>query len=204
MLRTFGAGALALAMTLLTLDPAAAKAAGPASCPKYRIVVTIGGVGIVRCVYAPAPKARQRHSDMITDFSASRRQGRSRSYRAHHHVHRYVAHARGGHGNLCTAQGRCATVASFAVGAFRGLVSDLEQLGYAIGSPGCLSGGHMRNSKHHWGGACDLFNQVARNRTALRQPPPAVQIEVAQRHGLISGCSWHRSPDCGHFEISRR
>ncbi len=111
---------------------------------------------------------------------------------------------RSGHGNLCTAQGRCATVASFAIGAFRGLVADLEHLGYAIGSPGCLSGGHMRNSKHHWGGACDLFNQVARNRTALRQPPPAVQIEVAQRHGLISGCSWHRSPDCGHFEVARR
>jgi hypothetical protein len=107
-------------------------------------------------------------------------------------------------GNLCTGQGHCATVAAWAVDKFRGLVSDLEAMGYAIGSPGCLSGGHMRNSKHHWGGACDLFNQVARNRTALRQPPPTVQIEVARRHGLISGCEWRRSPDCGHFEVSRR
>jgi hypothetical protein len=83
---------------------------------------------------------------------------------------------------------------------FVGLVSDLQFLGYNVGRPGCLSSGHMWHSKHHWGGACDLFDQVARNVTRLRQPPPAVQIEVASRHGLVSGCSW-RHPDCGHFEV---
>ena len=92
-------------------------------------------------------------------------------------------------------------VVSSASQQFRGLVEDLVQMGYNVGRPGCLSSGHMPGSKHHWGGACDLFNQVARNRTALRQPPPSVQIAVAARHGLVSGCQW-RSPDCGHFEVA--
>lgn len=121
-----------------------------------------------------------------------------------HSRHRTVRPVARHAGNLCTAQGRCSTVVGWAVEKFRGLVADLEHLGYAIGSPGCYSPtGHMRNSKHHWGGACDLFNQVARDRTALRQPPPSIQIEVAAKHGLISGCSW-RNRDCGHFEVSRR
>jgi hypothetical protein len=83
---------------------------------------------------------------------------------------------------------------------FAGLAAEFSSMGYNIGTPGCMSNCHMRNSKHHWGGACDLFNQIARNRTALRQPPPSVQIAVAARHGLTSGCVWH-SPDCGHFEV---
>lgn len=115
-------------------------------------------------------------------------------------------HARSGHhvslpgiGRVCTSDGRCARVVSWATSAFQGAILEFESLGYAVGSPGCLSPGHMRHSKHHWGGACDLFNQVARNRTALRQPPPPVQIAVAERHGLISGCMW-KHPDCGHVE----
>lgn len=87
-----------------------------------------------------------------------------------------------------------------ASGQFHAMAAEFVAMGYSVGRPGCLSLGHMAHSKHHWGGACDLFNQVARNRTALRQPPPAVQIEVATRHGLTSGCIW-RNPDCGHFEV---
>jgi hypothetical protein len=82
---------------------------------------------------------------------------------------------------------------------FQGLIRDLEDAGYKIGGPGCLSGGHMRHSKHHWGGACDFFGQYARDRTRLRQPPPQLQIALARKHGLISGCMW-RNRDCGHFE----
>lgn len=96
--------------------------------------------------------------------------------------------------------GHAMNVASGYESSFAGLVSEFQAMGYATGTPGCLSSGHMRRSKHHWGGACDLFNQVSRNRTALRQPPPAVQVAVAARHGLTSGCAW-RSPDCGHFEV---
>jgi hypothetical protein len=86
---------------------------------------------------------------------------------------------------------------------FAALAADFEAMGYAIGTPGCLSAGHMRHSKHHWGGACDFFNQIARDRTALRQPPPAVQIAMALKHGLVSGCMW-RNRDCGHYEIPSR
>lgn len=94
-------------------------------------------------------------------------------------------------------------VVSYASERFRGLANEFRSMGYAIGNPGCLSSGHMRHSKHHWGGACDLFDQVARNRTRLPQPPPSVQIAVANRHLLVSGCVW-RHPDCGHFEVAGR
>ncbi len=106
----------------------------------------------------------------------------------------------GGIARVC-AGSSCGSVAAWAAEKFRGLFADLAALGYQLGSPGCLSGGHMRHSLHHWGGACDLFNQVARNRTALPQPPPAVQIELAAKHGLTSGCAW-RNADCGHFDLS--
>lgn len=104
------------------------------------------------------------------------------------------------HGNICTKVGRCATVIASASSNFQGLIHELESMGYNIGSPGCLSGGHMRNSKHHWGGACDLFNQIARNRAALPMPSTSVQIALAERYGLISGCKWS-NPDCAHFEV---
>ena len=83
---------------------------------------------------------------------------------------------------------------------FQGLIRDLQAAGYRIGGPGCLSAGHMRHSKHHWGGACDFFGQYARDKTRLRQPAPELQIALAQKHGLISGCMW-RDRDCGHFEV---
>lgn len=89
------------------------------------------------------------------------------------------------------------------VAPFQALIRSLEALGYAVGHPGCLSGGHMPGSLHHVGAACDLFDQTARNITRLRQPPPAVQVALARQHGLRSGCEFRR-PDCGHFEIAAR
>jgi hypothetical protein len=83
---------------------------------------------------------------------------------------------------------------------FQALIRDLQDAGYKVGGPGCLSSGHMRHSKHHWGGACDFFGQYARDRTRLHQPPPQLQIALARKHGLISGCMW-RNRDCGHFEV---
>jgi hypothetical protein len=91
-------------------------------------------------------------------------------------------------------------VASAYAGRFAGLVADLQAMGYAVGTPGCLSSGHMAHSKHHWGGACDLFDQYARNRTRLPQPAPSVQIALGHKHGLTSGCEW-RNRDCGHWEV---
>ena len=101
---------------------------------------------------------------------------------------------------VCTAAGRCAPIASSAKSAFAALFRDLEAAGWNLGSPGCLASGHMPGSKHHTGNACDLFDQISRNRTLLRQPGPAAQIAFAARHGLTSGCAWVNR-DCGHFEI---
>jgi hypothetical protein len=105
--------------------------------------------------------------------------------------------ARGSYAMIQTRQGT-ARVIAWARDRFQGFIDEVQRLGYRVGSPGCLSVGHMRHSKHHWGGACDLFNQVARNRTRLRLPPN--HMEIAERHGLIDGCMW-RNPDCGHFEV---
>jgi hypothetical protein len=121
----------------------------------------------------------------------------------HHHSHKhYIKIAKNISSNvICTTKGACSRVVSWAKEKFQGLIHDLENSGYNIGHPGCLSGGHMHHSKHHWGGACDLFDQVARDKTRLHQPPPHVQIAMAHNHGLTSGCEW-RHRDCGHFEVS--
>lgn len=120
-------------------------------------------------------------------------------YRHHHrtsvYVHGDAVHS--GFANLSPG-GR---VISWAVNQFQGFINDVKAEGFSIGSPGCLSSGHMRNSKHHWGGACDFFNQYARNKTKLPLPPNHLQL--AAKHGLIDGCIWH-SPDCGHFEVPYR
>jgi hypothetical protein len=173
-----------------------------------RIVV---GVIALTCLLAAPAEARHRHvyhrglsarvvSSGFAMHTASRHSNRARAVAAVGGAE--AGGIAGGH-RVCASGGHCASVVASAVEAFQGLIRDFEKMGYAIGSPGCMSGGHMHNSKHHWGGACDLFNQVARNRTALRQPPPSVQIATAQRHGLTSGCAW-RSPDCGHFEVAGR
>lgn len=112
-------------------------------------------------------------------------------HHTHSHHHHYAAAHEADH---------ALHVASAYASRFAGLVADLKAMGYAVGTPGCLSSGHMAHSKHHVGLACDLFNQVARNKTALPQPSPSVQIAVAARHGLTSGCVW-KNKDCGHFEV---
>jgi hypothetical protein len=104
---------------------------------------------------------------------------------------------RGGYATIHTWQGM-ARVVAWARERFQGFIDEVQHLGYRVGPPGCLSSGHMRHSKHHWGGACDLFVQVARNRTRLKLPPN--HMDIAKRHGLIDGCMW-RNPDCGHFEV---
>lgn len=169
-------------------------------------IVTGGGIHLV------SRPCRNRLEEGIP-VRGSRWVAASRHYAARWRGHRraYVRRAsepndasgislRGGVARVCVA-GHCGTVAAPLAEKFRGLFADFVALGYNIGSPGCLSSGHMRHSLHHWGGACDLFDQVARNRTARPQPPPSVQIEVASRHGLTAGCVW-RSPDCGHFDVS--
>lgn len=177
-----------------------------------KLVSALGAVCFFALSLSPATARQHQHQHMDSDgrYTQSDRYWREhvpyrhytkhRVARAkHHHAH----HAGVSTGRVCSATGHCARVVAWATAAFQGAIREFETLGYAIGVPGCLSGGHMRDSKHHWGGACDLFNQIGRNKTALRQPPPAVQIAVAERNGLRSGCVW-RHPDCGHIEALSR
>lgn len=203
------AGALALACILA--QPADARhrpghvrhdSPRPIAC---RIIGAGGQFVIPQTCAARFDKLRQINRNVLRHAMA-RYKGR---WRVRHQA--YVGRARiennesgvswrGGYARVCVG-GHCGTVNANLAEKFRGLFAEFVALGYNIGSPGCLSSGHMRHSLHHSGSACDLFNQVARNRTALHQPPPSVQIEVASRHGLTSGCVW-RSPDCGHFDVS--
>ena len=99
------------------------------------------------------------------------------------------------------AGGECGTVASSVASQFTGLFQDLKAMGYRL-APGCYSPrGHMPNSLHHWGGACDLFGQYARDLMSLPHPAPSEQIALAAKHGLVSGCEWGNR-DCGHFDVS--
>lgn len=141
-----------------------------------------------------------RHAHHILARRAAHHRGRSSAAGARVRTHVSASAPRhAGAATVCSSAG-CSRVVPWAKERFQGLIRELQDMGYAVGHPGCLGSGHMRHSKHHWGGACDLFDQVARDRTRLRQPPPAVQIAVAARHGLRSGCAWH-DRDCGHFEV---
>jgi hypothetical protein len=90
---------------------------------------------------------------------------------------------------------------------FEGFFADAARAGYPAGSlrGACYSpGGHQWNSKHHWGGACDGWGQYARGRMHRRHMPPWLEIKLAHKHGLESGCEWHRDrrgPDCGHIQV---
>jgi hypothetical protein len=84
------------------------------------------------------------------------------------------------------------TVAADAADKFVSLTNDLVAHGFH-GSVTCAATGHMPNSLHHTGHACD-FAQTARNRTV------AVMYHVSDiiaAHGLRDGCSFG---DCGHVD----
>lgn len=81
---------------------------------------------------------------------------------------------------------------------FIGFIDDLVREGHRHLSIGCYAAhGHMRNSLHHWGGACDI-DQTARNRTA---PFMYHVTALAHAHGLTDGCEFSR-PDCGHLQVA--
>jgi hypothetical protein len=96
-----------------------------------------------------------------------------------------------------TAAGIPITVASSAASKFEGFISDLVASGYKPRQIHCLAhGGHVRDSNHYWGGACDI-DQSARGRTAGRMYHVA---ELANKWGLRDGCSFG---DCGHVDVPR-
>jgi hypothetical protein len=97
----------------------------------------------------------------------------------------------GGTVTVSTAAGPI-TVAADAADKFVSLTNDLVAHGFH-GSVNCAATGHMPNSLHHTGHACD-FAQTARNRTV------GVMYHVSDiiaAHGLRDGCSFG---DCGHVD----
>lgn len=189
-LRSLIAAAGALVLVSCVQHPAFARQVKPIECVlgnmAGQLVIPKPCLRVIDAAREHNRKLKVRKAPNGFDISASRRRAHARPFRS---------------SRVCEGNA-CGTVVAHAAEKFRGLFRDLIALGYNLGSPGCYSPtGHMRNSLHHWGGACDLFNQVGRNITALRQPPPSVQVELAARHGLTSGCAW-RSPDCGHFDLS--
>ena len=118
--------------------------------------------------------------------------------RHHHHHHRhYDTNYYHPHGLVKVAvAGHRVTVAASAASRFKGFIAALEKRGH-IRDIQCYSPtGHMWNSKHHWGGACD-FDQRSRNVTARLMYHVTA---LAHQFGLRDGCEW-RHPDCGHIEV---
>jgi hypothetical protein len=121
---------------------------------------------------------------------------------------------RSGYAKVHIANGDTATVIASAADRFQAFIDEVEAdqipdvgagyfvetvkiKGNRIGEIGCLSSGHMRHSKHHWGGACD-FSQLSRDRTTDKFMYHVTAI--AHKHGLTDGCEWDNR-DCGHIEV---
>lgn len=138
--------------------------------------------------------------------SAQARTRHHRHHHAHHHVRTYRNFAQGLGGGLAHMMGSIRTVETDAgpirvaaqyADRFRGFINALVAQGYKPHEIGCYSArGHMPNSKHHWGGACDI-DQRSRNVTAKTMYHVT---ELAHRFDLTDGCEW-RHPDCGHVEV---
>lgn len=98
-------------------------------------------------------------------------------------------------------------VIAWAKARFEGFFAEAAKEGYPSGDMrgACYSpGGHQWNSKHHWGGACDGWGQYTRNKMHRRHMPSWLETKLAHKHGLESGCEWHRDrrgPDCGHIQV---
>lgn len=117
----------------------------------------------------------------------------------HRHHKRHVARHTTGlpHGSLVTvptAAGIRITVAASVAPRFQGFISDIVAAGYRPRHIGCYaSGGHVPNSRHYAGAACD-FDQSGWGRTASFMYHVRA---IASAHGLRDGCSFR---DCGHID----
>jgi hypothetical protein len=86
------------------------------------------------------------------------------------------------------------TVASHLAQRFQALIADFVAHGYKPRRVGCLAhGGHVPNSRHYHGAACD-FDQSGWGRTTnfMYHAGPLIK-----KHGFRDGCSFK---DCGHVD----
>src|SRR5512139_879715 len=144
---------------------------------------------------------KSRHRNSFRNSGLDRGIRRATSSRAYKRLTRKLAEQTDSIGatkyaKVHTSTGLTATVIASAKDKFQGFIDAVEAAGYKIGDMGCKSWGHMRNSKHHWGGACD-FDQKRRSVTAKFMYNVT---SIAHRFGLTDGCTWHPK-DCGHIEV---
>jgi hypothetical protein len=82
---------------------------------------------------------------------------------------------------------------------FRELIALFAAAGYTPHHVGCFAAhGHIRNSLHHSGRACD-FDQTGWNATAPFMYTQQAHALVASV-GLRDGCDFHSRRDCGHVD----
>lgn len=119
-----------------------------------------------------------------------------------HYVRRYRQHRDAvGLARARLPDGQTITVAAPFVERFVGFFIDLFHEVGKLPEIYCYAPtGHMRNSLHHWGGACDV-GQQSRN---VAWKPMYHVTEIAHRWGLTDGCEWRGYPDCGHVEVNRK
>lgn len=136
--------------------------------------------------------------------------GRYLALRHYHHMHRHWARRlkhldrpKTYSASLTRAKlpdGQTITVASSFAERFVGFFQDLFFREHKLPEIGCYAPtGHMRNSLHHWGGACD----VGQSRRNVAWRPMYAVTDLAHKWGLTDGATWRGNPDAGHVEVNR-
>jgi hypothetical protein len=86
------------------------------------------------------------------------------------------------------------TVASHLATRFQALIADFVAAGYKPRRIGCLAhGGHVPNSRHYSGAACDFDQRGWGLTTSFMYRARA----IIAKHGFRDGCSFN---DCGHVD----
>ena len=121
----------------------------------------------------------------------------------HYHHHRYHSFIGGlGHGlihmmhsieRIETKAGPIVVASNYA-DKFKGLIADFVDAGYHPRAIGCFArGGHVANSRHYLGEACD-FDQTGWGKTT-RFMYTHEAAAIIHKWGFTNGCSFR---DCGH------
>jgi hypothetical protein len=99
----------------------------------------------------------------------------------------------GGLVTVATAAGPI-TVASHLASRFQALIADFVAAGYKPRHVGCFArGGHVENSRHYSGAACDFDQRGWGLTTSFMYRARA----IIAKHGFRDGCSFN---DCGHVD----
>jgi len=129
----------------------------------------------------------------------------------HHPHHRHI-HRRSHHVHpssylvtVPTAAGIPITVARHLAPRFQALIADFVAHGYTPRRIGCYASyGHVPNSRHYAGAACDFDGSLSRS-PFMRS---YIAAKIIQKHHFRNGCSFvapfYGIRDCGHVDDGRR